>query len=125
MASNNSENSETLGVINIPKIAFRSFVHIAEKNLVDGNLAQTFCYFLGPPQTNSEDEIWIDTIVIPKQICSDSSVEDNGIYQKDTITSLRKMSLTKKKKYLLGSIQGLLVQIFVNSPQWMHNTISS
>ena len=94
-------NSEKMDIINIPAIALRSFIDIAEKNLVNGKLVQTLCYLLGPPKKSSKDEIWIDTVVIPKQTGTDSSVEDegieNGLEKWDTITALRKMGATRNK----------------------------
>ena len=94
-------NSEKMDIINIPGIALRSFIDIAEKNLVNGKLVQTLCYLLGPPKKSSKDEIWIDTVVIPKQTGTDSSVEDegieNGLDKWDTITALRKMGATRNK----------------------------
>ena len=56
-----------------------------------------FCKLLGPSKYSNKDEVWIDTVIIPKQICSGSSVEDNGIEDKDTFTFLRETSLTKNK----------------------------
>ena len=98
MARNSMEKNVDIKIINIPSIAFRSFVHIAEKNLINGNLVQTLCYFLGPKLKSSQDEIWIDTMVIPMQICSVSTVEDNGIEETNTMSYLREMSSTKNKE---------------------------
>ena len=100
MASNSNEKNEEMKVINIPRIAYRSFIYIAEKNSVHGNQLQTMCYLLGPIRKTNEDEVWIDTVIIPKQICTVSSVEDNGIEEQDTITYLREMSLTKSKEII-------------------------
>ena len=93
LASTSLDKGENLRIINIPKIAFRSFIDIA-----DGCKAQTFCYLLGPPQKTEMEDVWIDTVVIPKQISSVSFVEDNGIEDQDTITYLREHSLSKCKQ---------------------------
>ena len=98
MANNSMTKSEDMAIINVPKVAFRSFIHIAQGNVDNGNRLQTLCYLLGPVQKISKQDIWIDTVVIPKQTCSVSSVEDNGIAEKDTITFLREKSLTKNKE---------------------------
>ena len=100
MASNSNEKNEEMKVINIPIIAYRSFIYIAEKNSVHGNQLQTMCYLLGPIRKTNEEEVWIDTVIIPKQICTVSSGEDNGIEEQDTITYLREMSLTKNKEII-------------------------
>ena len=77
MASKYVEKSEAIKVYNIPLIAFRAFVNIAEKNFMNENVVQTLCYLLSPRQETNQNEIWIDTVVIPMQIFSVSSVEDN------------------------------------------------
>ena len=91
-------NSEKTRIINIPSVTFRSFIQVADGNTVNGNQLQTLCYLLGPPQKTSTDDIWIDTLVIPKQMCSISTVEDYGIEDKDSITYLKEMSFTKTKE---------------------------
>ena len=88
--------NQEMRIINIPKIAFRFFIHIADGNSDNGSLAQTMCYLLGPKQKTSQDEIWIDTILIPNQT----------------------------RNYLLWSTHGLLEKIDLNSPQMIctHST---
>ena len=89
--------AEGIEIINIPKIAFRSFIDIADKNRVNGKLVQTLCYLLGPRKKSIDDETWIDTVVIPKQTGTDSTVEDDGIEEKDTFTYLKELSFSKEK----------------------------
>ena len=91
-------NSEKTWIVNIPSVTFRSFIQVADRNTVNGNQLQTLCYLLGPPQKTSKDDVWIDTLVIPKQMCSISTVEDYGIEDKDSINYLKEMSFTKKKE---------------------------
>ena len=98
MASKYMEQNEDIKIYNIPKIAFRAFVNIAEKNLVNESLVQTLCYLLGPRQETNQDEVWIDTVVLPMQICSISSVEDNGIDEESTMSYLKKFSFTRNKE---------------------------
>ena len=98
MESKSLGNNQTLDIINIPKIAYRSFIYIAERNSLNGSQLQTLCYLLGPVRKTNTDEVWIDQVIIPKQICSVSSVEDDGIEDKDTITFLKEHSITKKKE---------------------------
>ena len=98
MACKILDNLEEMKVVNVPRVSFRSFVNIADKNSINGNLMQILCYLLGPKQKTHEDEIWIDTIVIPMQLCSESMVEDNGIDKQNTITYLRESSVTKHKE---------------------------
>ena len=101
--------NQEMKIINIPKIAFRFFIHIADGNLDNGSLAQTMCYFLGPKQKTGQDEIWIDTILIPNQTCTSTSVEDNGIGPNDTFAYLRKHCMTKNVLHLddFHFIQGI------------------
>ena len=92
--------AEGIEIINIPKIAFRSFIDIADKNRVNGKLVQTLCYLLGPRKKSIDDETWIDTVVIPKQTGTDSTVEDDGIEEKDTFTYLKELSFSKEKNVI-------------------------
>ena len=46
--SNVMRNKGKTGMINIPKITFRAFVHIAKENQIDGIYVHTLCYLLGP-----------------------------------------------------------------------------
>ena len=98
MAKNSVEESEKLDVINIPSIAFKSFIKIAQQNQISGNLLQTMCYLLGPAQKTTNEEILIDTVVLPKQTCTNIWVEDKGIEEKSTIEFLREHFITKKKE---------------------------
>ena len=97
MANDTEETHEEWKIINIPIVAYRSFIYIAQENTLNGNQLQTMCYLLGTSKETNKDEVWVDTVVIPKQICSISSVEDNGIEENDTITFLREHCTTRNK----------------------------
>ena len=80
MASNSLEEGKiSTRTLNIPKIAIRCFIEFADGNSVNETLGQSLCYLFGLRQKKNEDEVWIDTIVIPKQASLMTSVEDNGI----------------------------------------------
>ena len=98
MAGNSLQGIEKRKIVNIPKVAFKAFIRIADGNLVNGSPAQTLCYLLGPKQKNTNDEIWIDTVVIPEQSSLLMSVEDDGIGETDSISYLRELSITKNKE---------------------------
>ena len=87
----NFDKSEDIKVFNIPAIAFRAFVNIAEKNLINQNLVQSLCYLLGPRQQTNQEEVWIDTVVLPMQVCSILSLDDNGIDEKNTMSHLKEI----------------------------------
>ena len=115
MAKNSVEESEKLDVINIPSIAFWSFIKIAQRNQISGNLLQTLCYLLGPAQKTTNEEIWIDTVVLQKQTCTNIWVEDKGIEEKSTIEFLGNISSQRKKRYLPGFTPDLQARMTVNS----------
>ena len=49
-------------------------------------------------QKTTNEEILIDTVVLPKQTCTNIWVEDKGIEEKSTIEFLREHFITKKKE---------------------------
>ena len=102
MACSSRGKTEEWKTVNIPKIAFRSFIHIAGGDLFNGSLSQTFCYLLGQPPKNSEHQIWIEAIVIPKHICSIDSVEDVGIESNDSIFNFMREREHKKSHYSIA-----------------------
>ena len=65
----------------------------AEQNDVNGTHSQTLCYLLGPARKNNEQEIWIDTMFVPEQTCTNTYVEDDGIAKQGTFEFLIECSL--------------------------------
>jgi hypothetical protein len=92
------ESNEPEIFFNIPKITFRSFFQIAKENENGGTHLQTLCYLLGPEKKTSNEDIWIDLIVVPKQTCTPTFVEDEGIEGQSTFDYLNEWSMTKNKK---------------------------
>ena len=115
MAKNSVEGGQKLDVIKIPSIAFRSFINIAQQNQISGTLLQTMCYLLGPAQKTTNEEIWIDTVVLQKQTCTNIWVEDKGIEEKSTIEFLGNISSQRKKRNLPGFTPDLQARMTVNS----------
>ena len=68
------------------------------QNFINVNLRQTLCYQLRPRKESNQDDAWIYTVVLPKQSCSISSVEDIWIDEEYIMLHLKEMSLSKNKE---------------------------
>ena len=61
--------------ISFPSLAIEEFIKEARGNLVNNDIVETMCYFLGK---KSENDYLVDTVIFPHQTGTQSRVNDEG-----------------------------------------------